>query len=329
MDENQYQHLFGTVFKKTIGNYFVHVDDRIVICEITPRLRKELLYPIADPNSLPHIVVGVRDIDMIDPVAVGDQVRFVEPPVGRGLIVEVLPRKSELVRRSAGQRALEQVIVANVDQVVPVISAAQPALNLHLLDRYLVASESMDLPVLICITKTDLIEELREFQHEIDVYRQIGYPLVMTSAITGDGIQELKESLENKVSVFVGKSGSGKTSLLNSIQPGLGLKINEVNRVTGKGRHTTSNLEMYPIQADDGSQGCVVDTPGMREFGFWELGVEELALMFPEMRPLVGKCKFGLDCSHVHEPGCAIRQAVEKGKIDDRRYQSYLRLRED
>ncbi len=155
----------------------------------------------------------------------------------------------------------------------------------------------------------------------LEEYRQIGYSFVLTSSYTGEGIQDLQQALAGHVSVLVGKSGVGKTALLNKLQPGLGLRVKEVNQSTGKGRHTTTNLEMFPL---DGG-GAIVDTPGTREFGLWQFD-DDLALLFPEMHPLVGKCRFGVDCQHDEEPGCAIRKAVMEGQISPRRYQSYLSL---
>jgi ribosome biogenesis GTPase / thiamine phosphate phosphatase len=319
----------GTVYRKSTGHYQVHTGERTVSCDLSPRLRKTLVYPIADPNSRPAVVDYVRDIDTVDPVAVGDQVTFVDNQDGTGLIIEVLPRRSKLSRLNPGKKKIEQVVVANLDQVVPVFAAAQPEPKWNLLDRYLVSAESCDLPSLIIITKMDLVEDEEALLVEVENYRAAGYQVILTSAVTGEGIQELQEALQEKVSVFVGKSGVGKTSLLNAIQPELGLKVNEVSQATGKGRHTTTQLAMFGLEMG----GSVVDTPGMREFGIWDAGKRnsrqlDLALYFPEMRSLVGRCKFGLDCSHDHEPGCAIQAAVKKNKIPSRRYESYLRLQE-
>ncbi len=326
-----YVHRQGTVFKKTIGNYVVHTQDdrQVITCEISPRLHKQLIYPTADPNSLPHIVQKVKEVKIIDPVAVGDRVQFVDTGGGAGLITEVLPRKSKLVRRSAvpmpGAHPFEQIIVANVDQVVPVFSASQPPPRWNLLDRYLTSAESLELASLICITKMDLVRDGDRVLAELDLYRRIGYRVLLTSTVTGEGIDEMRAALQGRISVFVGKSGVGKTSLLNALQPGLGLRVNAVSQVTGKGRHTTTNLEMFPLE----NSGSVVDTPGMREFGLWEIDESDLALFFPEMRSYVGKCKFGLNCSHDSEPGCAIRKAVAEGKIAPRRYATLQRLREE
>jgi len=317
-------YLRGIVYKKTIGNYVVHAGERVITCAISPRLRKELIYPIADPGSLSHIVRSVRDIKTVDPVAVGDEVSFIDTLDGSGLIVEVLPRRNRLARVNPGTKKIEQVVVANLDQVVPIFAAAQPEPKWNLLDRYLASAESLGLASLICITKLDLLDgDMCQFA-EVETYRNIGYPVILTSAATGLGMDEFRVALQGRVSVFIGKSGVGKTSLLNAIQPGLGLRVNEVSQATEKGKHTTTNLAMFPLDAG----GSVVDTPGMREFGLWDVNKDDLAQLFPEMRPWVGNCRFGLDCTHTHEPGCAIRRAVENGQVSQRRYLSYLRLRE-
>ena len=322
----------GVVYKKTIGNYTVHRDGRALLCELSNRLRKLLIYPTADPGSLHHRVQKVVELEHMDPIAVGDEVRYIQVENGKGLIVELLPRRNKLTRRSAvpkplhhGAHPFEQIIVTNVDQVVPVIAAAQPDPKWNLLDRYLASAESGRIGSLICITKMDLVKgnenDLRAVMEE---YRQIGYNSVLTSTISGEGIDELRTALTGRISAMVGKSGVGKTALLNTLQPGLGLRVKEVNQVTGKGKHTTTNLEMFPL---DGG-GAIVDTPGTREFGLWAFE-DDLALLFPEMNPLVGKCRFGVDCQHDEEPGCTIRKAVMEGKINPRRYQSYLLLNKE
>jgi ribosome biogenesis GTPase / thiamine phosphate phosphatase len=331
LDENiSYKKNTGIVFKKAIGTYFIKTEIGEVVCEISPRLRKVLVYPIADPNSRPHIVDSVQDIDKVDPVAVGDEVVFVDTQDGHGLIVEVLPRRSKLSRLNPGKKRLEQVVVANLDQVVPVFSAAQPEPKWNLLDRYLVSAESLGLPSLVVITKLDLLDDAQSLDEQVEIYRKAGYPVLLTSVESGQGLAELEQALKGKLSALVGKSGVGKTSLLNALQPGLGLQVKQVSQATGKGRHTTTNLAMFDLPGG----GQVVDTPGMREFGIWEANLAhggrelDLALFFPEMRSYVGRCRFGLDCSHSHEPGCAVRKEVQRGSISESRYHSYLRLQE-
>jgi len=321
----------GMIVRKDRGRYDVICAGRVVTCAVSNRIHKQLLYPTADPASLPQRVQKVITLDHVDPLAVGDQVQFITAPDGNGLIVEVLPRRSKLTRRTAvpmpTANPFEQVIVANIDQVAPVFAAANPPPKWNMLDRYLVSAESLSLPSLVVITKADLATQDGEsadnkLNEAIKEYRRIGYHVIVTSIMNGQGLDELKEALHDRITVLVGKSGVGKTSLLNALQPGLGLRVNEVSQATGKGKHTTTNLEMFSLDLG----GAIVDTPGMREFGLWEAKDEDLALFFPEMKPLVGTCKFGLDCHHKNEPGCAIRKAVAEGKISSQRYQSFLGL---
>jgi len=323
-DEND----IGVVFRKTLGHYTVHTDGREIDCVLSSLLRKELIFPTADPTSLRHAVQEVREINHVDPVAIGDRVRYVDAGDSRGMIVEILPRGSKLSRPAPvpGQRVFEQVIVSNAHLILPVFSAANPTPKWGLLDRYLASAEAAGLPALIVINKLDLAWKNPSLDEDIEIYRHIGYPVLLVSAITGEGIEELKQALQGKLSAMVGKSGVGKTSLLNAIQPELGLRVKAVsNGEVGKGRHTTTHLEMF--QLDFG--GTIVDTPGMREFGLWNISAEELADLFPEMSEYVGQCRFGLSCRHDHEPGCEIRKAVMAGEISPYRYQSYMRLREE
>jgi len=311
----------GIVFRKSLGRYSVHADGRVVLCSISNKLRKHLLYPSADPSSVRSRVVGVEHIKAVDPIAVGDAVSFIDSSDGTGMITKVLPRRTTLSRNAPGGKGLEQVVAANVDQIVAVFAAARPAPKWGLLDRHLVSAESSSLPAVICITKIDLVEE--GFLDEVRVYEQIGYTVVLTSAVVGTGLEESKQALSGRLSVLVGKSGVGKTTLLNAIQPDLGLRVAEVSDKTNKGKHTTSHLEMFEL--DFG--GSIIDTPGMREFGVWGVDTKDLVQLFPEMRRYIGRCRFGASCSHSHEPGCVIKQAVEGGEIAQRRYNSYLRLK--
>ncbi len=295
----------GVVTKKTINSYVVWSGDKCLQCTLSSRLRKE-------PDS--------------DPIVVGDVVTWNEA----AQITGVMPRRNRLSRRSAvpmpGAYAHEQVIVANVDQVIAVFAAANPRPAWNLLDRYLVSAEAAEIPALVCLTKIDLVEgrpQAEEIEAVASEYRAIGYDVVLTSTVTGQGLDDLKDRLRDCLSVLVGKSGVGKTSLLNAVETGLGLRVQAISQATGKGRHTTSASESFAL----GFGGAIVDTPGIREFGLWDVAEDDLALFFPEMRPLVGLCKFRLDCRHDEEPGCAIRKAVVDGQISPYRYQSYLKLR--
>lgn len=313
--------LTGVVFKKKLGAYYARVDDQIIVCTLSSKLRKHLVYPTADRSSLGHrSVQEVKTIRELDPVAVGDLVRIVDAGEGSGVITEVEPRRNKFVRPAAGNREQSQVIAANLDQVVMIFAAAQPRPTWHLLDRYLIVVEAEGLRPLICITKADLMET-EALMADTEVYRRLDYPVVITSTRQGIGLDDLHTALQGKLSVFVGKSGVGKTSLLNALQPGLGLRVNEISESTGKGRHTTTHLEIFYLDRDS----RVVDTPGVKEFGLWGLDAYDLELdyLFPEMRPLLGQCQFGNSCVHLNEPGCAIKAAVSAGVIHEERYRSY------
>ena len=317
----------GVVYKKTLGRYTVHTGDKVISCSLSSKLWKAF----GSANGSKRKTGQVTEKHM-DPVAVGDRVSFTTAGDGSGMIWEVLPRKNYLARASAkpmpGAHAFEQVIAANLDQVVPVFAAADPEPKWHLLDRYLVTAESYKLPSLIVITKIDLVKGTRaeaNLMEALKRYRKIGYIVILTSAKENESVDALREALTGQSSVLVGKSGVGKSTLLNALEPGLGIRVQSVNQSTGKGRHTTTHLEMFPLAAG----GALIDTPGVREFGLWGLEPEDIATFFPEMRPFLGQCRFGLSCQHDEEPGCAVRQAVMKGEISPYRYKSYLRLKAD
>ena len=206
----------GLVLSKTTGHTLVYANGRTIACELSNRLRKQLVYPTASPHSLRRVVREVKSLEHSDPLAVGDQVRFIPAGTG-GLIVEVLPRRSKLARRSAapmpGAHAFEQVLAANIDQVVCVFAAADPAPKWNLLDRTLAAAEAQDLPALICITKLDLVESPSariELKQAVETYRRIAYPVILTSAANGEGLDDLQAALHGKISALLGKSGVGK-----------------------------------------------------------------------------------------------------------------------
>lgn len=321
----------GIVVKKTFGQYFVRVDGHLITCSISSKLRKNLLYPTADPSSIAPRVVAVKDIETVDPIAVGDNVEFTMVDDTTGMIVEVLPRRNKLSRPAmdgnrrmkSGTQPMEQVIAANVDQIISVMPIANPAPSWELLDRYLLTAEAADIPPLICFTKLDLMPDAA-IPGEIKVYEELGYPVLLTSSNTGQGIDVIKAALKGKVSVLWGKSGVGKTSLLNAIQPELGLRVLEINKFNSEGRHSTSHMEMFDLEFG----GSLIDTPGVRTFKLWDVEDTDLAHFMPDLRSYLGKCKFGSNCMHQHEPGCAIKEAVKAGQIDQRRYESYLEMRD-
>jgi ribosome biogenesis GTPase len=212
-------------------------------------------------------------------------------------------------------------MVANPDQVVFVFACAQPAPHLRMLDRYLVVAEVNAVPAVICANKLDLIAE--ETAHSLfGLYSRLGYTVVYTSAVTGAGLEELRGRLHGRLSVLSGPSGVGKSSLLNALQPGLGLQARAVSEATFKGRHTTVYSELLPLKGG----GYVADTPGIRSLGLWDVEPTELDAYFIDIRPYVAHCAFS-DCTHLHEPGCAVLAAVKAGAIAASRYDSYRRLR--
>ena len=258
-----------------------------------------------------------------DLIATGDMVRWRPTRPGRGVIEEVLPRETQLSRLRPGpQRVpLEHVIVANPDQAVFIFSVREPSPRARMLDRLLVIAEDNDLPAIICANKLDLVDETDECLEIFGVYEQIGYPVIYASARTGQGVESLRQRLLGKLSVLSGPSGVGKTSLLNVIEPELGLKTRQISEATGKGRHTTVGVRLWPL----GGGGYVADTPGLREAGLWDIEPEEVGWHFVEMRPYLSDCRFS-SCTHSHEPGCAVKEAVRAGAVSPMRYESDCRL---
>lgn len=295
--------LQGLVIRSQAGFMSVRTAEGDVLCRVRGRLRR-----------------GRAEGDL---VAVGDQVLIETHADGSGSIAQVLPRKSVLSRRLSGVNyEYQQILLANPDQVVLVFACAQPDPSLRMLDRFLVVSEKQKIPAVVVANKLDLVppERAREL---FEVYRRIGYDLIYTSTLTGEGIPELKSRLQGKLNSLAGPSGVGKTSLLNSVQPGLALQVGSVSRgLQGKGMHTTQVKQLFPL---DGG-GYLADVPGLRTLALWDVQGEELDAYFREIAPLVPECQFN-DCTHSREPGCAVRSAAESGRIDPRRYDSYLRLR--
>lgn len=257
-----------------------------------------------------------------DRIVAGDRVRVAAQPDEALTIESVEPRTSELARRAPGHGRKAKVIVANVDRVMIVFAAAEPEPNRRMLDRFLVLAEANRLDSLIVLNKVDMVDPDVAATF-LAPYEAAGYETLRTSALAGIGIDDLRERVCGARSVVTGPSGVGKSSLLNVVQPGLGLAIGDVSTAVNKGQHTTVSARLIPLECG----GHVADTPGLRELGLWGLEPEDLPDCFPEFADLIGHCRFARSCSHTHEPGCAIRDAVETGTVDRGRYDSYVTLR--
>jgi len=293
--------LEGTVVENHGAHFAVLVDGRTVRCLLRGKLKKDKRRSVA-------------------PVAAGDRVKIAMLEPDRGVIEHVLPRGSGLSRRAAGGAPLRQTLVANIDQAIIVFSAAEPRPDLFMLDRFIVAAVASGLERVICINKCDLVDG-EPLRARLAIYRQCGYRLLYTSAVGGEGLEDVKQVLKDRRSVICGPSGVGKSSLVNAVAPGLALRISEVGNVTHKGRHTTSSISLLELPFG----GWVADTPGLRQLEFWDVSPEKVAAAFPDLQPYLSGCKYS-NCTHGDEPGCALRAAVKGGEVDDRRMRSYLQM---
>ncbi len=292
----------GQITRLLSGFYTVQSEDSCWVCRVRGRLK--------------------RGRAQGDRLALGDAVRFTPLPDGSGVIEEVLPRQRALTRGAPAARGeYQQVLLANPDQVVLVFACAQPAPRFGMLDRFLVIAEQQGIPAVIVANKVDLVGE-SQARRLFAPYQPLGYPLLFTSVKSGLGIEALRGCLQGKLSALAGPSGAGKSSLLNAMQPELGLEVREVSQSTLKGRHTTVVRQMFPLTGG----GYVADLPGLRMLALWDIAPEEIDGYFRELRDLVAECQFN-DCTHLNEPGCAVRAAVERGEVSELRYHSYLRMR--
>ena len=294
--------LDGLVIRAQSGFLVVQTDEGEYTCRLRGRLKQ-----------------GEQEGDI---VAVGDRVTITPHEDGSGEIEKVHERAAELSRvRSGIKREFRQILLANPDQIVTVFACAQPAPSLRMLDRFLVIAEKQLVDALIVANKVDLVTS-NDARSMFGLYEDLGYPVVYTSAVTGQGVEELRSHLKGKLSALSGPSGVGKSSLLNAIQPNLGLHVRTISETTSKGRHTTHVRQLFPLDVG----GYVADTPGIRTLALWDTEPEELDAYFVEMRELVADCQFS-DCTHTHEPGCAVLAAVDTCRVALQRYHSYLRLR--
>ena len=266
-----------------------------------------------------------------NPVAVGDRVRYVleggqADEASPAVITEILPRDNYLIRRSTNLSRQSHVIASNLDQAVIAVSLYFPEIKLPFLDRILVTCEVYKVPVVIALNKVDMYraEDPESVAAFCGIYRGAGYRVIETSAVTGEGINCLRELCRGKVSLVSGESGVGKSSIIKALDPGLDPKIGRISDVHLQGRHTTSLYEMYPLS----SGGFIIDTPGLRGFGLVDLEKEEIGKYFPEMLRVADDCRF-VPCTHTHEPDCAVKAALGRGEISAERYNSYLGMLEE
>jgi ribosome biogenesis GTPase len=297
----------GLVIKSTGSWYTVETEDGDLIdCRVRGKLRLK----------------GVRTTN---PVAVGDRVS-VEGDKDSHVIVKIAPRKNYIIRRSVNLSKQSHIIASNIDLAAIVVTLKHPTTYPTFIDRFCVAAEAYHIPVAVIINKADLLdgEELEIAEHFLKVYKDIGYPTLITSAVTDQGLDQLKDMLRNKTVLLSGHSGVGKSRLVNAIDPELDVKVGEISDYHQMGKHTTTFAEMHPLSFG----GYLVDTPGIRGFGLVHFEREELAGYFPEMRELLPECKY-YNCIHLNEPGCAVKSALETGEVAESRYKSYLNMLEE
>lgn len=298
----------GLVIRNTGSWYQVKAEDGSVIdCKIKGNFRLK----------------GIRSTN---PVAVGDYVRIITNNEGTALISEIEDRKNYIIRRSSNLSKQSHIIAANLDQCFLIITVNYPETSTIFIDRFLASAEAYRIPVRLIFNKVDCYneEELHYLEGLINLYTHIGYPCHKVSALTGEGIDELKSEMAGKVTLFSGNSGVGKSTLINAILPEIKAKTGEISAYHNKGTHTTTFSEMFPME----NGGYLIDTPGIKGFGTFDMEQEEVGHYFKEIFEFSAQCKYN-NCTHVHEPGCAVRAAVEQHLISESRYTSYLNMLED
>ncbi len=298
----------GLVIKNTGSWYVVKTEDgRQIECKIKGNFRLK----------------GIRSTN---PIAVGDRVRIVLNPEGTAFITEIEDRKNYIIRRASNLSKQSHIIAANLDLCMLVVTVNYPETSTIFIDRFLASAEAYRVPVALIFNKTDLYseDELRYLDGLINLYTHIGYPCFRISALNNEGINEIKEELKGKITLFSGHSGVGKSTLINAILPEANLKTGEISTAHNKGMHTTTFSEMFPVEGE----GYIIDTPGIKGFGTFDMKDEEVGHYFKEIFEFSAHCKYG-NCTHRHEPGCAVREAVENHYISESRYASYLNILED
>ncbi len=297
----------GLVIKNTGSWYLVKTDEGTTVeCKIKGNFRLK----------------GIRSTN---PIAVGDRVR-INTTDGTAFITEIEDRKNYIIRRASNLSKQSHIIAANLDQCLLVVTINYPETSTIFIDRFLASAEAYRIPISIVFNKTDRYneDELRYMNALINLYTYIGYPCYTVSALTGKGIDLIKQALAGKVTLFSGHSGVGKSTLINQILPELHQKTGEISTAHNKGMHTTTFSEMFPVAGD----GYIIDTPGIKGFGTFDMKDEEVGHYFKEIFQFSAECKYG-NCTHRHEPGCAVRKAVDEHLISESRYASYLNMLED